>query len=228
MLSAALAATPEADALVLGGDLVDDASVAGYRWLNARLAHMAIPILAIAGNHESPNIMHRELTCAVVHGQIELGAWRLLGLNSHVAGSAAGRLGNAQLTALSQTLAVDSRPSVLFVHHPGWAIGSPWQDAIGLQDRDALAGIMSHANHVRALSCGHAHQAQVVTLANEAIGTLTASTMRQFKPGARSFAEDPEHPPGYRVLKLNNETTVSSIHHRVEAAGRAYIGPDTF
>jgi len=226
VLSTALAATPEADALVLGGDLVDDASVAGYRWLNTRLTHIAIPVLAVAGNHEAPDIMQRELSCAVVHGQIELNEWRLLGLNSHVAGSAAGQLGKTQLAALSQTLAADSRPTVLFVHHPGWSIGSPWQDAIGLHDRDALAGIIAKAPNVRALACGHAHQAQSVTLANEATGTLTASTMRQFAPGANSFAEAPEHAPGYRVLKLNNDATVSSIHHRVEAARCAYVGPE--
>ena len=43
ILNSALGAHPDADALVLGGDLVDDESEAGYRWLDARLAETGRP-----------------------------------------------------------------------------------------------------------------------------------------------------------------------------------------
>lgn len=222
VLADALAFAPNADALVLGGDLVDDASTMGYRRLNERLAPLTMPVLAIAGNHESPDGMARELTSTTVHGRIDLGDWVLTGLNSHRPDSQAGRLGTTQIAALARELADDPRPHALFVHHPGWAIGSAWQDAIGLADRDALAAVVADAPNARALVCGHAHQAGSKSLPG-ATGFLTASTMRQFKPGATAFTEDHARAPGYRVLTLDSNGHVSSTHRRVAAAWAAFV-----
>lgn len=224
VLEDALAAVPDVDALLLGGDLVDDLSIAGYRWLNARLSALAMPILAVAGNHDCPATMARELTEACVHGRIEIGGWVLIGLDSHCSDSAAGELGAAQRTALQRLLADDPRPSVVCLHHPAWVIGSAWQDTIGLADRDALTATLADTPNARAVVCGHAHQAQTVTLAGSVHGCLTASTMRQFEPGSEGFAEDQIRAPGYRILTLGDNGYVTSQHRRVDSARASYIG----
>src|SRR5699024_4849573 len=53
---------PDADLWVLSGDLVDDETAAGYARLNADLAALDCPVLALAGNHDDPGVMRRHLT----------------------------------------------------------------------------------------------------------------------------------------------------------------------
>lgn len=225
VLSDALTFAPNADALLLGGDLVDDRSPDGYHWLNQRLRDLPMPVLAVAGNHDTPETMAHTLTAATIHGRIELDGWRIIGLNSHCPGTEAGRIGMEQLDKLARTLAADPRPVLVCVHHPAWPIGSDWQDSIGLADRDALIHTLAEAPNARAVVCGHAHQAGAKMLGDGLAGYLTAATMRQFLPGAQTFAEDPVRAPGYRVLRLDDNGGVTSTHRRVIAATRAYRRP---
>jgi Icc protein len=217
-LSAALAAYPAAEAIVLGGDLVDDESAAGYRWLDARLIACGRPILAIAGNHDDPRTMAEHLFSTVVHGVLRLVPWRLVGLSSHRPGQENGRIGDTQLAQLEATLAADSAPTLVCVHHPPFAVGSVWIDAIGLTDADALTAMLSQYAHVRGILCGHVHQSAEHCIDGIPAWT-TPSTMRQFRPGAMDFAEDTEHGPGYRSLRLTaGGDVITSVHRLVAPA----------
>lgn len=221
VLADALAFAPNTRALLLGGDLVDDRSLDGYRWLNQRLRGLSIPVLAVAGNHDEPATMAHTLTAATVHGRIELGGWQIVGLNSHCPGTEAGRIDTNQLDELARVLAADSRPALVCVHHPAWAIGSTWLDSIGLLDRNALMRTLAQAPNVGAIVCGHAHQVGAKALGNGLVGYLTAATMRQFLPGSKAFAEDHVRAPGYRILWLDDNGSVTSTHRRVASARRA-------
>jgi Icc protein len=192
---------PQAAAYVLGGDLVDDESRLGYARLDTHLARLDRPVLAMAGNHDDPAAMADALAHARVHEPLHLGGWQLIALDSHMKGSEAGRIGPAQLQRLDRALADCGRPTLLFVHHPPVAVGSAWIDAIGLTDRDALETIVARHPHVRAVVCGHAHQAFEGILADRPC-LITPATMRQFAPGAHEFAEDADRAPGYRWLTL--------------------------
>ncbi|MGN8160422.1 metallophosphoesterase [Salinisphaera sp. RV14] len=216
VLAEALATHPEADAVVLGGDLVDDESTTGYRWLDRRLHTLARPVLAVAGNHDDPAAMAEQLTCAAVHDVIGVGGWRLIGLDSHVPGSDAGRIGPRALAGLDRTLQADPAPALICVHHPPLDVGSAWIDAIGLVDRDALRATLARHPRVRGVVCGHVHQAGEYRLDGYPVWT-TPSTMRQFRPGSPTFAEDSARPPGYRCLRLGADGEITTTVHRVPA-----------
>lgn len=220
VLAAALRRYPDCAALALGGDLVDDESVAGYRRLDARLHALGRPVLAMAGNHDDPTRMQQHLGTATVHGVLDLGGWRLIALDSHQPGTASGRLGETRIEALAHTLgASPDRPTLVFVHHPPVAVGSAWVDAIGLEDGDALRACLAGQPQVRAVVCGHAHQAARMDCGGfECL--VTPSTMRQFRPGATTFALDPKRGPGYRGIRLYADGRWQTRVHRV-ATGAA-------
>lgn len=214
VLEAALATHPEADAIVLGGDLVDDESLAGYRWLDTRLAALGRPVLAIAGNHDDPHAMTRHLASTIVHGVLQLGGWRLIGICTHCAGVESGRVGASALARLDASLAVDRAPTLICLHHPPIDVGSTWIDAIGLSDRDDLHALVSRHAHVKGLLCGHVHQAGEYRFADRPVWT-TPSTMRQFRPHSQEFAEDRHYGPGYRWLRLGADGIINTAVHRL-------------
>ncbi|GAB3681117.1 metallophosphoesterase [Salinisphaera aquimarina] len=220
VLTHAITRYPDYDALVLGGDLVDDESSAGYDRLNRRLAQLGRPVLAMAGNHDDPALMARLLTHARVHDELALGGWDLHALDSHIPGDDAGRLGPAQLERLDRRLRAGAAPAVVFVHHPPCPMDSAWIDAIGLRDGAELGTLLAGYPRVRAVVCGHAHQA-----ARRSIGTIdcwvTPATMRQFLPHSAAFAEDRDRAPGYRLIELSDDGVFTSRIHRVDAARRA-------
>ncbi len=215
VLAAALERYPDADALALTGDLVDDESAAGYQRLNAQLESLGRPVIAIAGNHDDPAAMRRHLTCADVHGISRLGGWQLHGLGSHVRGSDAARLGADQIARLEARLSADPAPALVFVHHPPVAIGAAWIDDIGLADGGALCAMLRRFDHVQAVVCGHAHQA-VETRIGSIPCWVTPATMRQFLPGSDTFALDRERFPGYRLIELDPRGHAVSRVHRVD------------
>lgn len=220
VLAAALDAWPTANALILGGDLVDDESEAGYRRLGRQLAALGLPILAMAGNHDDPGRMARCMPESVVHGRLILGDWQLLALDTHVDADAAGRPSPATLARLAGWLADDSRWALIGLHHPPGSLGSAWLDAIGLRDVESLWQALEHASQVAGLICGHAHQEARATIAGVP-AWVTPSTMRQFLPGAARFTEDRFALPGYRRLVLRRDGRIDTEVHRVAAAARA-------
>lgn len=220
VLDHALAAHPDYDALVLGGDLVDDESAAGYARLNDRLAPLTRPILAMAGNHDEPALLARMLTNASVHRPIAVAGHRLHALDSHQRNSDAGRIAPGALTTLERELAAECMPTLVFVHHPPVDTGSAWIDAIGLENADALIACLDAHRHVRAIVSGHIHQA-LETRKGSIDCWSTPSTMRQFLPESAAFAEDPRRAPGYRLIETNDTGTLTTTVVRVPAAALA-------
>lgn len=222
VLAAALHAYPAADAMILGGDLVDDESAIGYQRLDAQLARLDMPILAVAGNHDNPQRMRQHMPHVHVHERLCLGDWQLIGLNTHIAGQDSGEIDHASLDLLAQSLTTDQRHALVCLHHPPWPLGSRWMDAIGLANPDALRPPLDKAPQSVGLVCGHAHQEAAHTLWGRQ-AWITPSTMRQFLPHADRFAEDTAA-PGFRQLSLHGNGKITSCVHRVT---RIRAGTDT-
>jgi len=217
VLDDALARFPDYDGLVLGGDLVDDESAAGYERLNSRLSALDRPVLAIAGNHDDPDLMSRLLTSAQVHRPITIAGYRLYALDSHQQNSEAGRVSDAALGRLDRDLHADATPALIFIHHPPVVVESAWLDAIGLENADELIACLSAHRHIHAVVCGHVHQA-IETKLGEIPCWSTPSTMRQFLPGAATFAEDSRRVPGYRLIETGTDGKLITTVIRVAAA----------
>lgn len=191
------------DALLVTGDVSEDMTPASYRHAVDAFDTLGCPWSWIPGNHDRPEAMveQREFL-----DEVELGSWRLVGLDSRVDGHPHGALGQAQLQALAERLVGDERPTLLAVHHPPVAIGSAWMDAIGLEDREALWQTLAPHTQVRAILCGHIHQA-FSHRHDRAQGEVSVhgcpATTDQFLAGSTHFALDEASRPGYRVIDLD-------------------------
>lgn len=191
------------DGLLLTGDLVDDPLPEAYARLRAALARLRGPLWCIPGNHDDPQIMAQALADGRFRTETLafLGGWRLLMLSSWVPGQAGGRLSEQTLAFVEETLARGPVcPTLVAVHHPPVALGSPWMDAMGLADGEALLARATAGRGVRAVVFGHAHQAFETERAGVRV-LGTPSTGVQFQAGAEDYAVS-GLPPGYRWLNL--------------------------
>ncbi|MDT0634271.1 metallophosphoesterase [Spectribacter hydrogenooxidans] len=215
---------PAPDGLVLTGDLVHDETPAGYQRLARQLAGLPCPIWAIPGNHDDPAAMKQYLTGIGLRGPVSIGAWQLHLLDSRVAGSAAGRLGQPQMAALLDALdRSPDTPALVACHHPAGPVGAGWLDAMRLADGDALLSQLAARPQVRALIGGHVHHSSDRRVLGCRQLTTPAVT-RQFRPRSERPVMDHAHAPGYRVFRLGGNGELRTRVHRVPTARTALRG----
>jgi Icc protein len=208
------------DRVVITGDISGDETAVSYRLAVDTLARLTAPWSWLPGNHDLPALMveYYELP-----GLLDLGRWRALLLDTHVDGEAHGELGSRRLARLAEDLEADDRPTLLLMHHPPVPVGTPWLDEIGLADREAFWEKLASYPQVRAILCGHVHQAIAVRYAmgeGEVLVYACPATADQFLPGAATFALDTVARPGYRIVDLGGDTLVSRVE-RVDPRGSA-------
>lgn len=201
---------PRPDGLLLTGDLVQD-DPAGYRWIRHVFGNCAVPVMCLAGNHDLPEQMRAALAQAPfqVGGEVAMGRWLIVLLDTWVAGRANGRIGEAQLARLREVLQTQRSKHVLVcLHHHPLKMRSNWLDQVGLEDAEAfLSVVRDHAN-VRGVVWGHVHQS-MDSFVHNARFMASPSTCAQFLPGSKDFAID-NRPPGYRVLELLADGSIAT------------------
>ncbi|MFO7646940.1 phosphodiesterase [Halomonas sp. 3H] len=193
------------DMVLVTGDISNDETAASYQLAVGTLGRLAAPWFWLAGNHDDPALMaeSRELL-----DELDLDAWRILMLDTRVSGQPHGALGPEGLASLAERLEEDDRPTLLVMHHPPLSVGSAWIDALGLEDREAFWQTLAAFGQVRAILCGHVHQAFASHQrleAGEVAVYACPSTTDQFLPGAETFAIDEASRPGYRVIDLRDD-----------------------
>jgi 3',5'-cyclic AMP phosphodiesterase CpdA len=157
------------DALVLTGDLSDAGRQADYQWLSTRLGRFA-HVVAVPGNHDDRDALRGALLGVAagpepgsgpVNTVHETGGLVILGCDSSVPGEDAGLLSDETLAWADTVLAEVSpgRPAVLAFHHPPVLLHDQWLDGMRQFGADRLADLLSRHTRVRALLCGHVHQA---------------------------------------------------------------------
>jgi 3',5'-cyclic-AMP phosphodiesterase len=214
----------DADALLLTGDLVND-DAGGYAAVRELFGTLGKPVWCLPGNHDDPDAMRRELAAAPfrIGGHHDLGAWRIVMLDSCVPRQAHGRLGASELERLEAALAgAGDRHVLIGLHHHPVRLGSAWLDAVGLQNDADLFALTDRYPQVRAMVWGHVHQS--FDSRRKGVRLLGApSTCAQFLPHSDEFALDPA-PPGYRRLALRADGTIDTEVVRVAAQRAAAPG----
>lgn len=191
------------DLIMATGDIVQDESRAGYERFRASVEPLDVPIASIPGNHDDPKLMGEMLTGGRFQfgGEIRLGPWSVILLSTFLAGEDAGGLGPARLRGLRQALEAHKSQHVLVaMHHHPLPMGSRWLDGVALRDSAEFLAVVDDHPNVRAVVCGHVHQASDQTR-NGVQFLSTPSTCAQFLPGSEFFALD-DRPPGWRWLNL--------------------------
>lgn len=198
------------DAVLVTGDLVQD-DPAGYVHFRRVFESLRLPVLCLPGNHDDPEAMRRELDGApfVTGGVVDLGLWRIVLLDSTLAGSAAGRLSPESLAALQSALAAGpNRHALVCLHHHPVPMASRWLDRVGLENAGEFLDVIDRHSNVRAIVWGHVHQSYDALRKGVRL-LATPSTCAQFLPRADQFAVD-RRPPGYRTLELRADGSIAT------------------
>ena len=220
VLAHAAGRRPKFDALVCTGDIVND-EPEGYLHFARELAGFGKPVYCIAGNHDDPARLRSALSRPPfqVGGHADLGAWRIVLVDSCVLHQARGRVSAAELSALDAALRACERYAMVFVHHHPVSMGSRWLDAVGIENADEFFRVLDAHPQVRAVSWGHVHQC--FDTRRRGVRLLaTPSTCAQFLPQANEFAVD-GRPPAYRRLTLQTDGTLETEVVWVDEAAAA-------
>ena len=202
------------DVVVVTGDIVQDESRAGYELFRDALAVFDRPVFCVPGNHDDPALMSTILNRDPYQtgGEARYQGWSLVFLSTFLLGEDAGGLGEQRLQGLDRALSAHRDQHVLVcMHHHAIPMGSRWLDGVALRDAQEFLQLIDRHRNVRAVLCGHVHQASDRER-NGVRYLSTPSTCSQFHPGSEFFALD-DNPPGYRRLELRAD---GSIHTEVQ------------
>lgn len=215
-LAAVQALDPRPDAVLLSGDLVDSGHPAEYQRLRELLAAIDVPVYVIPGNHDALDALRHAFRdhdylppAGPLRWCVQVGALRLIGLDSSIPGEAGGRIDADTLDWLDQTLAAaPDQPTVVALHHPPFDSGIRHMDEIGLRDPAALAAVIrKHAQVERVLS-GHMHRPMTARFGGTVASTCPSSAHQI------EFNLQAAHPGGFIL-----EPPAFQVHRWDPAAG---------
>ena len=178
------------DAILVSGDLTENGAVAEYELVQESLQGLGVPIHVLPGNHDDRAELRRcfglaGAADAPIQHSADVGALRLLLMDSTLPGEDRGELDSPRIEWLDGELAAaPERPTLLAMHHPPIVTGSPAWDAIGLPDqaRSALAEVVARHPQVLGIVAGHHHQMIVADLGSRPVLAIP-STYGQAKVG---------------------------------------------
>lgn len=199
---------PRIDVLLCTGDLSQDGSVASYEAFRELTAVFDVPTRWLPGNHDEARVMAK-VAPTLVQAVTDIGAWRIVMLDSAVLGATHGLLEPAQLETLDAALkAAGDRHCLVCCHHQPVDIGCAWIEPIGLRNADELFEVLGRHAPVKALLWGHIHQPWDET--RDGLRLLaTPSTCIQFAPHSEDFKVSEEQ-PGYRWLRLHADGRIET------------------
>jgi Icc protein len=191
-----------ADAILVTGDLSEDASASSYQRLANRLASLNLPVFALPGNHDLPMLMQQYFPQGPYQGacHLPLAGWQLLLLDSSRPGRIDGSIEVHQLEQLEHHLQNDV-PALLALHHHPLEVGSPWIDKHRLDQPERLLDFVASHPEIKAVLWGHVHQAFEARTGSTRFMS-SPSTAANSLPGKERFTQDPAG-PACRWLELH-------------------------
>ena len=217
---------PQPDITILGGDLAQDELASTYQQLASMFEHQDTPFMVTPGNHACLTTLRDTLIPALKQisayaNHIDQSDWQLIALNSHEKGNVSGLVADVELARLEQLLAEGGdKHTLIAIHHHPVPVGSRWMDEIGLKNAAQLWAVIDRFPQVRAVVCGHIHQA-FDSMHGDVRVLGTPSTCVQFVPQQDDFGLD-DKSPGYRWLELNPDGSIRTGVERIDG----FIPPD--
>jgi Icc protein len=161
-LSAVLTAVEnwQPDLILLTGDVSEDASGPSYQRVSEKLAKTRVPVLALPGNHDDPQVM-REFFSTGPWQQPHVavaGNWRLILLDSTERRRVSGVLDQHSLDWLESELQSNADcHHLVALHHQPVEVGAPWIDKYRLESPEPFLRLVEQAASVRCVTWGHVH-----------------------------------------------------------------------
>jgi|SRR5919204_1086234 3',5'-cyclic AMP phosphodiesterase CpdA len=216
------------DAVLVSGDLADNATDAEYEQVRDLLAPLQAPLYVLPGNHDDRRALHRHFGVPGAAGEpvqysVDLGPLRLVVLDTTRPGEDPGALDAPRLEWLEAELSAAPRlPTLIAMHHPPLVTGVPAWDEFGLAapDRRALCEVIQRHPEVRRLVAGHFHRIITGELAGRAVLTVP-STYVQARPNFDSGEIEWAHEPAGFALHAVLDGELISHVQPVPRGGRA-------
>lgn len=204
------------DLLLATGDLSQDGTPRAYRRLRELLEQTDWPVRCLPGNHDDPQALRQALGLWT-QPVTDIGAWRIILLDSTVPGSDAGHIDAAQFDLLERAAALAGERHVLVaLHHNPVQMDSKWHDEMMVDNASALFQQLAMLPRARVLLWGHVHQA-FDRRRHHLRMLATPSTCFQFAiRNGRHVLDDAA--PGYRWLKLYRDGSLATGVRRIDAA----------
>ncbi|HDR9486024.1 TPA: phosphodiesterase [Burkholderia aenigmatica] len=227
------ALVPRPDAVLVTGDLTDFGHDEEYGNLRGLLATLEIPYYLMIGNHDDRAGLRRAFADRAelqggefVQYALDVGAVRVLALDSQVPGASYGDLCDARLAWLATQLdAARDRPVIVALHHPPFVSGIGHMDKLRLAPAasaklDAL--LRGHPNVERVL-CGHVHR----TMFTRFGGTLASAVPSPAHQVAFDLRTDAPsafrlEPPAFAIHCHAPDTGMTSHHVYVDEGAGPY------
>lgn len=150
--------SPRPHAIILTGDITQDAHPESYLRVKHLLAPLQLPVYAIPGNHDNLDVMRTVLAGegVAIKTLQQVDGWQCIFLNSTVEGKDHGFINAASLNFLQKTLTENSdRPTLIALHHPPTLECSAFD--CQLQNREQLLDAVMRFECVKGMIAGHTH-----------------------------------------------------------------------
>ena len=209
-----LAHQPDAQAVVITGDLTHYGHAQAYSHLRECLAPLTMPVFPILGNHDSRQQFRQHFAHVetdpdgFVQYARDFGPYLALFLDTNEPGVHWGVYCETRANWLRARLAESSKPVLLFMHHPFFPIGIRSMDALSLLDTTAFFGAIEGFEHrIRQVFFGHIHRPICGTFRGMAYSTLRGTNHQVALDlhGDESCIHGSHEQPQYGVVLLNDE-----------------------
>ncbi len=203
---------PQADLIIVGGDLLNDQKQNNYKAVKSLLADIHVPVHVVLGNHDQLASYKKEAFTPLPKGyqgyySFDIKEQHIVLLYSSGTGRGFGRLDEKQLLWLNEDLRLNQQKSTLiFMHHPPIDIAIPWLDKLKVVNADAFWRILPpHAHNIRGIFVAHIH-IQMTAIYRGYLVAGCPATSFQFKANFdSSHAELSEEQPGFNIIDVSKD-----------------------
>jgi 3',5'-cyclic-AMP phosphodiesterase len=210
---------PAPDAVLVSGDLAENAADAEYEQVLELLAPLQAPIFVLPGNHDDRSALRRHFGVPGADGDpvqysADLGPLRLVVVDTTVPGEDPGSLDDERLSWLEAELAAaPDVPTLLAMHHPPLVTGIPAMDEIGLptSDRRALELVVERHPQVRRIVGGHMHRPITSELAGRAVLAVPSTYMQARLDLLMEELQTVPDPAGFALHVLRDGELISHV-----------------
>lgn len=193
------------DAIIHTGDMAHEAVESTYlSFLKMLRNHSLAPLICTPGNHDLTDPFNS--VCPT--NDLVLGEWLITSVDSHTDQEVAGHLTMPDIQTLEEKLTQSKHYSLIATHHPPHPIGVTWLDGHRIDNGQELLDLCARNQQVRALVCGHVHQASEKSYDSLEVMT-TPSTCWQFGEQSASFQLS-DRSPGWRWIFLHDTGTITT------------------
>jgi 3',5'-cyclic AMP phosphodiesterase CpdA len=219
VVDAVRAVEPRPDAVLVSGDLADNAADAEYEIVRELLGRLGAPVVVLVGNHDNRDALRRHFGLPGAPGTpvqyvVDLGPLRIVVLDSQRPGEERGELDADRLSWLDAELAgAPHRLTLVALHHPPVSTGNAgWDEqCLPVADRRALGDVLQRHPQVRRVVAGHLHRTMTAELAGRAVLVVPSTYVQARLSFSSDEIEVAAEPPAFGVHALLDGELASHV-----------------